>query len=146
MNGPSIYAQAVQEKNRLVFFLIILGGKSYVARFQSIVTRLGQPLIPQKKRKMIVPGDDPQLRDVFHSHGKVGPLDQMDRISIEHYIEDPLSEAMLRGEFKGKNLIKISVQDEEHLKLEGSKMKDVKEPEPEHAAIGPSDAEKAPTD
>ena len=41
------------------------------------------------------------------------------RRAIEHYIEDPLSEAMLRGEFKGKNLIKISVQDEEHLKLEG---------------------------
>jgi ATP-dependent Clp protease ATP-binding subunit ClpC len=41
------------------------------------------------------------------------------RRAIEHYIEDPLSEAMLRGEFKGKNVIKISVQDEEHLKLEG---------------------------
>ncbi|MFA7485361.1 MAG: ATP-dependent Clp protease ATP-binding subunit, partial [Phycisphaerae bacterium] len=41
------------------------------------------------------------------------------RRAIEHYIEDPLSEAMLRGEFKGKNLIKIEVQDEDHLKLEG---------------------------
>jgi len=41
------------------------------------------------------------------------------RRAIEHYIEDPLSEAILRGEFKGKNLIKIDVQDEEHLKLEG---------------------------
>ena len=41
------------------------------------------------------------------------------RRAIEHYIEDPLSEAVLRGEFKGKNLIKIVVQDEEHLKLEG---------------------------
>ena len=41
------------------------------------------------------------------------------RRSIEHYIEDPLSEAMLRGEFKGKNLIRIDVQDEEHMKLEG---------------------------
>jgi ATP-dependent Clp protease ATP-binding subunit ClpC len=41
------------------------------------------------------------------------------RRAIEHYIEDPLSEAMLKGEFKGKNLIKIDVQDEEHLKLEG---------------------------
>ena len=43
------------------------------------------------------------------------------RRAIEHYIEDPVSEAMLRGEFKGKNLIKIGVQDEEHLKLEGFK-------------------------
>jgi len=48
------------------------------------------------------------------------------RRAIEHYIEDPLSEAVLAGKFKDKNLIKIEVQDEEHLKLEGSK-----EPEPE---------------
>jgi ATP-dependent Clp protease ATP-binding subunit ClpC len=41
------------------------------------------------------------------------------RRAIEHYIEDPLSEAILRGEFKDKNLIKIDAQDEEHLKLEG---------------------------
>ncbi|MHC4478509.1 MAG: ATP-dependent Clp protease ATP-binding subunit [Planctomycetota bacterium] len=41
------------------------------------------------------------------------------RRAIEHYIEDPLSEAMLRGEFKGKNMIKVDVQDEEHMKLEG---------------------------
>jgi ATP-dependent Clp protease ATP-binding subunit ClpC len=41
------------------------------------------------------------------------------RRAIEHYIEDPLSENMLRGEFKGKKLIKIDVQDEEHLKFEG---------------------------
>ena len=40
------------------------------------------------------------------------------RRAIEHYIEDPLSESILRGEFKGKNLIKIDVQDEEHMKLE----------------------------
>lgn len=49
------------------------------------------------------------------------------RRAIEHYIEDPLSEAMLRGEFKGKNLIKIDVQDEEHLKLEGLQTADVVE-------------------
>jgi ATP-dependent Clp protease ATP-binding subunit ClpC len=41
------------------------------------------------------------------------------RRAIEHYIEDPLSEAVLAGKFKGKNLVKIDVQDEEHLKLEG---------------------------
>jgi len=41
------------------------------------------------------------------------------RRAIEHYIEDPLSEAMLQGVFKGKNLIKIDIQDEEHLKFEG---------------------------
>ena len=45
------------------------------------------------------------------------------RRAIEHYIEDPLSEALLQGKFKGKNLIKIDVQDEEHLKLEGSELK-----------------------
>ena len=41
------------------------------------------------------------------------------RRAIEHYIEDPLSETLLRGELKGKDTIKIDVQDEEHLKLEG---------------------------
>jgi ATP-dependent Clp protease ATP-binding subunit ClpC len=48
------------------------------------------------------------------------------RRAIEHYIEDPLSEAVLRGEFKGKNTIRIDVLDEDHLKLEG-----VEVPQPE---------------
>ena len=48
------------------------------------------------------------------------------RRAIEHYIEDPLSEAMLGGQFRGKNLVKIDVLDEEHLKFEGE---EVKEPE-----------------
>jgi ATP-dependent Clp protease ATP-binding subunit ClpC len=48
------------------------------------------------------------------------------RRAIEHYIEDPLSEAMLAGKFRGKNLVRIDVQDEEHLKFEGE---EVKEPE-----------------
>ncbi|MCE5186635.1 MAG: ATP-dependent Clp protease ATP-binding subunit [Planctomycetaceae bacterium] len=42
------------------------------------------------------------------------------RRAIERYIEDPLSEDMLRGKFKGKSLIKISVQDENHLRFEGT--------------------------
>jgi len=58
------------------------------------------------------------------------------RRAIEHYIEDPLSEAMLRGEFKGKNLIKIDVQDEEHLKLEGFA---IKEPSESEAAVAKSE-------
>jgi ATP-dependent Clp protease ATP-binding subunit ClpC len=41
------------------------------------------------------------------------------RRAIERYIEDALSENILRGEFKGKNVIKIDVQDEDHLKFEG---------------------------
>ena len=48
------------------------------------------------------------------------------RRAIEHYIKDPLSEAVLSGKFKGKDLVKIDVQDEEHLKFEGE---EVKEPE-----------------
>jgi ATP-dependent Clp protease ATP-binding subunit ClpC len=34
------------------------------------------------------------------------------RRAIEHHVEDPLSEEILRGAFKGKDLIKISVKDE----------------------------------
>ena len=41
------------------------------------------------------------------------------RRAIEHYIEDPLSEALLRGEFRGKSVIKITVLDDENLKFEG---------------------------
>jgi ATP-dependent Clp protease ATP-binding subunit ClpC len=41
------------------------------------------------------------------------------RRAIEHYIEDPLSEGMLSGHFKDKELIKIEVLDEEHLKFDG---------------------------
>ena len=41
------------------------------------------------------------------------------RRAIERYIEDPLSENLLRGKFKGKSVIKISVQDDEHLRFEG---------------------------
>jgi ATP-dependent Clp protease ATP-binding subunit ClpC len=41
------------------------------------------------------------------------------RRAIERYIEDTLSENILRGEFKGKNVIKIEVMDEDHLKFEG---------------------------
>jgi ATP-dependent Clp protease ATP-binding subunit ClpC len=46
------------------------------------------------------------------------------RRAIEHYIEDPLSESLLQGRFKGQKLIKIDVQDEEHLKFEGFKAED----------------------
>ncbi len=51
-------------------------------------------------------------------------------------IEDPLSESVLSGEFEGKNLIMIDVQDEEHLKLEGSKI-----PEPEKSESEPAVAQ-----
>ena len=42
------------------------------------------------------------------------------RRAIEKYIEDPLSENMLRGTFKDKNVIKIDVFDDENLKFEGT--------------------------
>ncbi len=48
------------------------------------------------------------------------------RRAIEHYIEDPLSEAVLIGKFKDKNLIKIDVQDEENLKFTGFLVKEKK--------------------
>ncbi len=55
------------------------------------------------------------------------------RRAIEHYIEDPLSESVLAGKFKGKNLIKIDVKDEEHLKFEGFKVPEPKEKKSEPA-------------
>lgn len=65
------------------------------------------------------------------------------RRAIEHYIEDPLSEGLLRGQFKDKNFIKIDVQDEEHMKFQGSK---VPQPQPEEPAVaGPATAHSAET-
>jgi ATP-dependent Clp protease ATP-binding subunit ClpC len=52
------------------------------------------------------------------------------RRAIEHYIEDPLSEAVLAGKFKGKKLINIDVQDEEHLRLEGEETPAPQESQP----------------
>ena len=46
------------------------------------------------------------------------------RRAIEHYIEDPLSEAVLRGDFKTKPIIKIDVLDEDNLKFEGVQAKE----------------------
>jgi ATP-dependent Clp protease ATP-binding subunit ClpC len=71
-------------------------------------------LAPQAKEVLIVKGYNPEFG--------ARPL----RRAIEHDIEDPLSEAVLSGKFKGKNIIRIDVQDEEHLKLEGL---EAKEPE-----------------
>ncbi|MCK4888242.1 MAG: ATP-dependent Clp protease ATP-binding subunit, partial [Planctomycetes bacterium] len=59
------------------------------------------------------------------------------RRAIGRYIEDPLSEGMLRGEFKDKNLIKIDVLDEEHLKIEGVKDKSKAKKESEKAIVQP---------
>ncbi|MDI9434349.1 MAG: ATP-dependent Clp protease ATP-binding subunit [Sedimentisphaerales bacterium] len=67
-------------------------------------------LTPQAKEFLIEKGYNPEFG--------ARPL----RRAIEHYIEDPLSEAVLAGRFKGKNLIKIDVQDEEHLNFEGEQM------------------------
>jgi ATP-dependent Clp protease ATP-binding subunit ClpC len=65
------------------------------------------------------------------------------RRAIERYIEDPLSENILRGQFKGKNVIKIDVQDEEHLKFEGlSEERPKVEPAP--VATGPAKEEPQP--
>jgi len=58
------------------------------------------------------------------------------RRAIEHYIEDPLSEFVLAGKFKGKNLIKIDVQDEENLKFTGF---EEKQPEKSKSAAAQSE-------
>ena len=58
------------------------------------------------------------------------------RRAIEHYIEDPLSEAVLGGKFEGKTVIKVDVQDEEHLKIEGFESPASKESE---TAVAQSD-------
>jgi len=64
------------------------------------------------------------------------------RRSVESYIEDPLSEELLRGAFVGKNLITISVEnvgDDKRLEFEGSV--DSADEEGELAAVGSTEGE-----
>ena len=54
------------------------------------------------------------------------------RRAVEMYIEDPLSEELLRGEFEGKNVIRVSVKevgDEQQLDFAGTYEEGVNEPE-----------------
>jgi ATP-dependent Clp protease ATP-binding subunit ClpC len=67
------------------------------------------------------------------------------RRAIERYIEDTLSENILRGEFKGKNVIKIEVQDEDHLKFEGL-FEEKPKVEPVAAATVPANGEQSNAD
>jgi ATP-dependent Clp protease ATP-binding subunit ClpC len=59
------------------------------------------------------------------------------RRAIERYIEDALSENILKGELKNKNVIKIDVKDEDSLKFEGLLEERPKADEPVAAAPGP---------
>jgi ATP-dependent Clp protease ATP-binding subunit ClpC len=58
------------------------------------------------------------------------------RRAIERYIEDALSESILKGELKNKNVIKIDVKDEDSLKFEGV-LEEKPKAEPVAAAPGP---------
>jgi ATP-dependent Clp protease ATP-binding subunit ClpC len=59
------------------------------------------------------------------------------RRAIERYIEDALSENILKGELKNKNVIKIDVKVEDSLKFEGLLEERPKADEPVAAAPGP---------
>jgi ATP-dependent Clp protease ATP-binding subunit ClpC len=76
-------------------------------------------LTPQAKEFLIDKGYNPEFG--------ARPL----RRAIEHYIEDPLSEAVLGGQFKGKNVVHIDVQDEEHLNFEGEQIEEPEKDEKE---------------
>jgi len=59
------------------------------------------------------------------------------RRAIETFVEDPLAEELLKGEFAGKDMIKIEVKkvgDKKQLVFEGRSSKDGAEPEPVGAA------------
>ena len=62
------------------------------------------------------------------------------RRSVENYIEDPLSEELLKGTFEGQNLISVTVKevgDQKQLDFDGSLSKD--DEDPELAAVGTSE-------
>ena len=57
------------------------------------------------------------------------------RRALENFVEDPLAEELLKGEFKGQNTITVDINDvggKKHLKFEGQMV----EPEPEEEAVG----------
>ncbi len=61
------------------------------------------------------------------------------RRAIETFVEDPLAEELLKGEFAGKDIIKIEVKkvgDKKQLVFEGISTKDKSEPEPVGAGAG----------
>jgi ATP-dependent Clp protease ATP-binding subunit ClpC len=61
------------------------------------------------------------------------------RRAIETYVEDPLAEELLKGEFAGKDLIKIEVKkvgDKKQLVFDGRSTKGQQEPEPVGAGAG----------
>ncbi|MEX1229111.1 MAG: ATP-dependent Clp protease ATP-binding subunit [Planctomycetaceae bacterium] len=67
------------------------------------------------------------------------------RRSVENFIEDPLSEELLRGAFEGQNLITVGVKEignEKRLDFVGS----VSEPEPELAGVGSGESNSEASD
>jgi ATP-dependent Clp protease ATP-binding subunit ClpC len=59
------------------------------------------------------------------------------RRSVEHYIEDPLAEELLKGNFEGRNLITVKVAevgDQQRLEFVGSN-ETVEEPVPVGAGV-----------
>ncbi|MCI0332853.1 MAG: ATP-dependent Clp protease ATP-binding subunit [Planctomycetes bacterium] len=61
------------------------------------------------------------------------------RRAIETFVEDPLAEELLKGEFAGKDIVKIEVKkvgDKRQLVFEGRTSKDQPEPEPVGAGAG----------
>ena len=61
------------------------------------------------------------------------------RRAVERYLEDPLAEELLKGEFAGKDVVKIDVKkvgDKKQLVFEGRTTKEHAEPEPVGAGAG----------
>lgn len=72
------------------------------------------------------------------------------RRSVERFIEDPLSEELLRGTFEGKNVIRVSVKevgDQQQLNFDGDfEEPPTEETPPEAELAGVSSADEASTD
>jgi ATP-dependent Clp protease ATP-binding subunit ClpC len=66
------------------------------------------------------------------------------RRAIETFVEDPLAEELLKGEFAGMDVVKVEVKkvgDKKQLVFEGSSAKDQPEPEPVGAAAAAEGSE-----
>jgi ATP-dependent Clp protease ATP-binding subunit ClpC len=107
-----------------------------------------------KERGLTIELTDAAKEYVISNLKKDGDRDHTDygarplRRSVEMYIEDPLSEELLRGAFEGKNHIRVDVKqvgEEKRLDFEGMVVDQEPSSTPELAVVG-SDAGDAPSE
>ena len=115
-----------------------------LAKVRERLQERGLTLVLENDAKEFIINKSRDEGDREHTDYGARPL----RRSVEMYIEDPLSEELLRGEFDGKNVIRVSVRDvgdERQLDFTGQ-LEESGDAPPELAAVGASEETVADVD